>query len=160
MDSCPSIKICEKDIIRKLGEKSQLEGYVINWDMKSDLEQIVSAVDSVIQYFHKNEIPYNTLWTRGKDEGTGNSLVFFVKCIQFISITGAPGTYRIFEKYFFIRNISILFFFILTQISIVLPPGGPCRGCHMYYCVHLRGWSTQIRKDIQMLLNFNEMFFI
>lgn len=88
MDSCPSIPCGDKGLIRQLcNTKTHLGGYVINLPIGSvDIENVVSCVDTIIQFFHRNEIPYNTLWARGTDSGTNKTYanpLYFIDTIFF-----------------------------------------------------------------------------
>ena len=67
MDSCPSVSCSKKGFFRRLAPQSHLEGFVINVDSRKDIEEIVSNIDTLVVFFHRNEIPYNTLWVRGRD---------------------------------------------------------------------------------------------
>lgn len=74
MDSCPSVDKSSKGVVRTLSSQSHLAGYVINISADAvDIQDQVASVEVIVEFFHRNEIPYNTLWVRGTDSGTGKT---------------------------------------------------------------------------------------
>ena len=71
MDSCPTLPIGRSSHLRRLDPtKSHLAGYAVNLlpnEKPEVLEAIVKNVETIVEFFHRNEIPYNCTWARGTD---------------------------------------------------------------------------------------------
>ena len=83
MDICPSLPLSKPETtddlingtIRQMHPSRTLfDGFVLNSKSEDDIEQIVSLMDKMINYFHDNEIPYNVVWSRGSDINANGDL--------------------------------------------------------------------------------------
>ena len=83
MDICPSLPLSKPETtddlingtIRQMNPSRTLfDGFVLNSKSEDDIEQIVSLMDKMINYFHDNEIPYNVVWSRGSDINANGDL--------------------------------------------------------------------------------------